>query len=262
MTSRPTTRWIAATLAALTLLLASCGSDDPAEPVASGAPDTSASVPAPTTTERSEQTSIVLTPLEPGDLAIYSEAGGTEVASTLQHPKYINGDPNAAVDLVLLVKQQVGDWFEVYLPVRPNGSTGWVPASEVSASEHDFRIEVALEEFRLQVFDGDEKVFEAEIGVARDNAPTPAGIFYTTELLMPPEGPEGAYGTYAYGLSGHSDAYETFNGGPGQLGIHGTNQPELIGTKVSSGCIRLRNEDITTMAEDLGLPLGVPVIVS
>jgi lipoprotein-anchoring transpeptidase ErfK/SrfK len=50
---------------------------------------------------------------------------------------------------------------------------------------------------------------------------------------------------------------QTFNGGPGQLGIHGTNQPQLLGTKVSHGCIRMSNEDITRLAGIL--PLGVPV---
>ena len=43
------------------------------------------------------------------------------------------------------------------------------------------------------------------------------------------------------------------------IGIHGTNEPDKVGTDVSSGCIRLNNEDIERMVEEIGLPLGTPV---
>ena len=32
------------------------------------------------------------------------------------------------------------------------------------------------------------------------------------------------------------------------IGIHGTNEPELIGTKSSLGCVRLRNDDLLVVA--------------
>ena len=43
--------------------------------------------------------------------------------------------------------------------------------------------------------------------------------------------PNGAYGPYAYGLSGFSNVLDEFNGGDGVIGIHGTNEPEAIGTR-------------------------------
>jgi lipoprotein-anchoring transpeptidase ErfK/SrfK len=259
----PITRTLTAAFAVLALSLSACGGDEEAtEPAPSAAQGTSA----PATTEtppttRPSYVSLAATPVADGPLAVFTEPGGTETRATLDHPRLINGDPNAAVPLVMLVKDEIDGWLEVYLPIRPNGSTGWVPASSVQVVEQVHRIEVALDQFRLRVYEADEVVFETEIGVARDNAPTPGGLYYTTELLRPPEGPGGPYGSYAYGLSGFSDTFTSFNGGPGQLGIHGTNEPEAIGTRVSSGCIRLRNEDIETMAEDLGLPLGTPVVV-
>jgi lipoprotein-anchoring transpeptidase ErfK/SrfK len=166
--------------------------------------------------------------------------------------------------LVFLVKEDLGDWLEVYLPVRPNGSTGFVPTSDVEVTRHDFRMEVNLSEFNLKVFQGDEVFLDTVIAVAADNTPTPGGLYYTTELLQPTDDagrvdPEGLYGHFAYGLSGYSEVLESFNGGPGQLGIHGTNQPELMGQQVSNGCIRVRNEDIDRLAPVL--PLGVPVEV-
>lgn len=41
--------------------------------------------------------------------------------------------------------------------------------------------------------------------------------------------------------------------------IHGTNQPYTIGGAVSSGCIRMRNEDVTDLYERV--PIGTKVIV-
>ncbi|GLS30748.1 L,D-transpeptidase catalytic domain [Mesorhizobium albiziae] len=41
--------------------------------------------------------------------------------------------------------------------------------------------------------------------------------------------------------------------------IHGTNEPWLIGTAVSNGCIRLTNEDIIDLYDRT--PLDTPVLV-
>lgn len=200
-------------------------------------------------------------PKAKGDIVFRSApADDAPVANTLPNPRPLATDPPVSIPLVLLVAQRQGDWIEVYLPVRPNGSTGWLRTDEVDITTHPWRIEAALDEFRLRVFRNDQVVYETDIGVARENAPTPGGLYYTTELLQPPD-PDTVYGTYAYGLSGFSDTFQEFNGGPGQLGLHGTNEPELIGQAVSAGCIRLRNEDIDYLVEVLKLPLGVPVDV-
>jgi len=177
----------------------------------------------------------------------------------LDNPKLINGDPNARVPLILPVKQMAGSWIEVWTPVRPNGSTGWVRSSDVTVSSHDYLIEVHLNRFSLRVWQGDELLMDTTIAVASNNSPTPGGLYYTTELIAPPGGGGGPYGPYAYGLSGFSNTYTTFGGGPGQLGLHGTNEPGSIGRAVSHGCIRLRNDDISRLAGML--PLGVPVLV-
>jgi lipoprotein-anchoring transpeptidase ErfK/SrfK len=103
---------------------------------------------------------------------------------------------------------------------------------------------------------GDEVVVDAAIGVGTASTPTPGGKYYIKELLEPSD-PGGAYGPYAYGLSGFSNVLEEFNGGDGVIGIHGTNEPEAIGTDVSHGCIRVDNDTITEMAGML--PLGTPV---
>lgn len=163
------------------------------------------------------------------------------------------------IPIVFLVKAPVdGERLEVYLPVRPNGSSGWVDAADVDISTVPYRIEVGISEKRIRVFNGEEIVVDEPVGVGRDDRPTPGGVYYLKELLRPPE-PGGPYGSFAYGLSGFSNVLETFAGGPGVIGIHGTNDPSSIGRDVSSGCIRLQNDVIERMVDEIGLPLGTPV---
>jgi lipoprotein-anchoring transpeptidase ErfK/SrfK len=207
--------------------------------------------------------STVATATAAGELPIYGSPDDAAPARTMTNPFLVNGDPHAPVPLTFLVKDfppaRNCQWIEVYLPVRPNGSSGWVKASTVTHVVNPWRIEADLGEFTLKVFKDGSQTDSIKIGVATANTPTPGGIYYTTELLKAPN-PNGDYGPYAYGLSGYSDTLQSFNGGPGQLGIHGTNHPELLGSRVSHGCIRMSNADITRLAHEL--PLGTPVIVN
>lgn len=155
--------------------------------------------------------------------------------------------------------QEVPGWYQVALPTRPNGSTGWVPADSVTLAKTPFRVFVDLEGRTLRVEKDATGVFTAEIAIGTEENPTPVNGTYITELIENTE-PDGAYGPYAFGLAMHSDTLTEFNGGPGQVGIHGTNQPQLIGERVSSGCVRLTNADVEELV-DLGLPLGVPVFI-
>jgi lipoprotein-anchoring transpeptidase ErfK/SrfK len=242
-------------VAATGLLIGGCASDPTSEP----ALNTSVTLPEGDVAAEMPGTSYVARPVAEGDIVFRAApSASAEVVTTLTNPRPLATDPPVSIPLVLLVAEREGDWVKVYLPIRPNGSTGWIPADQLDITSHPWRIEALLDEFKLKVYKNDEVVYETAIGVSRENAPTPGGLYYTTELLKPPD-PNTVYGTYAYGLSGFSDTFQEFNGGPGQLGLHGTNEPWAIGTRVSSGCIRLNNEDITYIVEQLKLPLGVPV---
>ncbi len=157
---------------------------------------------------------------------------------------------------VFLVRSVEGEWLDVWLPARPNGSAGWVRASDVTLSEHDWRIEVALGAHHLTVWKGADVVREETVAVGMPSAPTPTGDFYVTELLDTGD-PRGPYGPWAFGLSAYSEVYTAFAGGPGQVGLHGTNQPRALGTDASHGCIRVTNDAITALARQL--PVGTPV---
>ncbi len=160
------------------------------------------------------------------------------------------------VPLVFLVVEQSGDFVNVLLPIRPNGSTGWIRAADVDLTPNTYRVKVELTAHQITVTDGETVVLQEPVGVGVGNTPTPGGLYYIKELLQAPD-PDGPYGPFAYGLSGFSEVITDFNGGPGDIGIHGTNDPAGIGTDVSNGCIRMSNEGITTLAGIL--PLGTPV---
>lgn len=159
--------------------------------------------------------------------------------------------------LTLLVTRQDGIWLQVLLPVRPNGSTGWVRASEVLAARVPYRIEISTKAHRLTLYKSGQLVATYPVATGTGGTPTPLGSFFLTELLAPTNA---GYGQYAYGLSAFSDALTSFVGGPGQIGLHGTAEAGSIGRSSSHGCIRLSNGDIAALAKVL--PLGTPVNIA
>ena len=185
-------------------------------------------------------------------IAVYRRKGDSAVWRTLSSPNEM-GETR-----VFLVEARDGDWLKVLLPVRPNGSTGWVKASGVDLTATSRRLEIDMKAFTFTVLDGDEVLRTGKVAVGEGATPTPPGRFYFTELLQPPD-PGGDYGAYAFGLSGFSPTLKSFAGGPGQLAVHGTNNESALGGKVSHGCVRVSNADITWMAKNLAI--GTPVVV-
>jgi lipoprotein-anchoring transpeptidase ErfK/SrfK len=184
---------------------------------------------------------------------VYDRQGGTTPTQTIDQP---NDPPRPLVFLVM--EEHPPLWLKVLLPVRPNGSTGWIKATDVRLTEHEYRMKIELGAHRITVTQGPRVLVQAPIGVGVRETPTPGGLYYTKELLRPPR-PDTAYGPYAYGLSGFSNELTSFAGGDGVIGIHGTNDPSGLGKDVSHGCIRMPNEDIVRLVENIKLPLGVPV---
>ena len=157
-----------------------------------------------------------------------------------------------------LVRGTRGKWIHVYLPTRPNGSLGWVRGRAVMMYDNRYRLVVHLGAHRLQLWKKRKLLATYPVATGTRYTPTPRGLFYIVELLQPTD-PGGAYGPYSFGLSAHSNILQTFGGGDGRVGLHGTNEPGLIGSSVSHGCIRLRNEAVRRLARIL--PLGTPVLV-
>jgi lipoprotein-anchoring transpeptidase ErfK/SrfK len=159
----------------------------------------------------------------------------------------------------LLVLDQRDGWVHVSLPIRPNGSTGWVKIEDVELRTNPMAVTVNLAAHTLTLtHDGDE-VLTTPVAIGSKANPTPAGHFFVTDLIDT-DSPTSAYGPFAFGLSGHSDTLTEFGGGDGQLGIHGTDDPSSIGKSVSHGCVRVPNDVIEQLSELV--PLGTPVTIA
>jgi lipoprotein-anchoring transpeptidase ErfK/SrfK len=148
----------------------------------------------------------------------------------------------------------------VYLPTRPNGSSGWVPRSQVRLFNEPYRVKIDLRAHRLTVWRDGAAVLRAPVGVGRAVTPTPAGTYYVVSRIRPLD-PGSVYGAFAFGLSAHSNVFTRFGfGGDGRIGLHGTNDPSGVGHDVSHGCIRMTNRVILRLARIL--PLGTPVTIT
>ena len=150
-----------------------------------------------------------------------------------------------------------GVWVEVRLPMRPNGKTGWVrrEALETFSVVHT-QLVLDRPQHRITLYRDGNVVLTAPVGIGKATTPTPAGHFWITEKF-PVHGVP-LYGPYAFGTSDYSVLTDWPGGGI--IGLHGTDQPQLVPGNPSHGCIRLHNSDITRLA---GLvPIGTPLLIT
>ena len=156
---------------------------------------------------------------------------------------------------VVLALERSGRWTRV----RYSGlgsRTGWVPTSAISRPRLN-RTWIAIDRRTkyLRAYQDGRLVLKARIGIGSVGSPTPGGRFYIRERLVP-SNPNGTYGVLAFGLSAYSRHRTDWPGG-GQVGIHGTNQPQLIPGRISNGCVRLSNANVTRLGGIVGR--GTPV---
>jgi hypothetical protein len=131
------------------------------------------------------------------------------------------------------------NWLRVILPGRPNGHTGWISAYSTEAASSDWAITVHVATRKVAVFhDGQlQRTFRAVVG--KPSTPTPHGRFFIEEAVKLGGGEVGA--PFALALSARSHVLRQFDGGPGQIALHGRdNVGGVPGTAASHGCIRLR----------------------
>jgi lipoprotein-anchoring transpeptidase ErfK/SrfK len=199
-------------------------------------------------------------------VAVYDSPGAAEPSRKLDNPWLVDPQvPTSKVTQVFLVKEQRPNWVQVLLPVRPNGSTGWVKASDVKITSNPFAIKVSLGEHTITVTNGPQIIYTGKVAVGATDpplpdtgkpTPTPTGEYYLRVLLQAPD-PNTVYGPFAYGLSSHSDTLDEFAGGDAEIGIHGNNDASVLGTNATHGCVRMDNAAITMLSKQL--PLGTPV---
>ena len=94
--------------------------------------------------------------------------------------------------------------------------------------------------------------------VGKPATPTPTGEFFVEETVALPPGAVGA--PFALALSARSDVLREFEGGPGQIALHGlAHVGGIPGSAASHGCIRLTTQSIIWLAHRMGP--GVPVTI-
>jgi lipoprotein-anchoring transpeptidase ErfK/SrfK len=149
-------------------------------------------------------------------------------------------------------------WVEVLLPERPNGTTGWLPADVLRLRTTDLRVVVDVGDRRMELLRAGRRVMTAPVAVGKPGTPTPIGRFAVAELVRT-RTPGAFLGPVVFPLTGYSETLNEFAGGDGRVAMHGTSLPELIGTRASNGCIRMRNRDVVRLSRVVRP--GVPVVI-
>ena len=180
-------------------------------------------------------------------------------AATIVRLRYYTEDrlPEVYVALEQAVGSDGRIWVRVRIPMRPNGTTGWVPRSALN-SWHINRtfLRVSRRDRRAVLYRGARVLWSSSVGVGAPGTPTPAGRFYIRERIRNLGG-RAMYGPIAFGTSAYSRLSDWPGGGV--IGIHGTNQPWLIPGRVSHGCVRVPNRAVKRLAGllKIGTPLKI-----
>jgi lipoprotein-anchoring transpeptidase ErfK/SrfK len=194
-----------------------------------------------------------------GELLVVQVAARTNpdpAASIVRRLQQFRSDYRPQV--VLAAGQATGadgrTWFHVSVPMRPNGTMGWIPAASVALQPMHMRIVVHRGLRRIEVFRGAQRVLSAKVAVGAPGRETPLGDFYVTARFHPDDP---FLGVFALETSAYSRLTEWPGGGV--VGIHGTSKPWLLGQAVSHGCVRVSNA--TALALRRLIPLGTPISI-
>jgi len=148
--------------------------------------------------------------------------------------------------------------------------------SPLPPEDEEYRIVIIKSEFTLYLYKGDslQKSFPVAIGKNEGDKEragdlkTPEGTFIISEIrnsiswvhdFNDGKGKiKGAYGPWFFRLN--TESTRTLSGKTWiGIGIHGTNDESSIGTRISEGCIRLRNQDIEELRDIVNVGMAVEI---
>jgi lipoprotein-anchoring transpeptidase ErfK/SrfK len=152
-------------------------------------------------------------------------------------------------------------------------SAVWVSAEELSTSIGTVQtpdnelmwVEVSLGDRVLRLHQGDKTVLkEMTVAVGKTLTPTPIGNFEVMEMVEDPiwQNPWKPSVVYKEGDSANPLGVRWIGfkkSGEDDYGIHGTENKDSLGKAVTHGCIRLSNEDVSYLYEQL--EEGTPVVI-
>jgi lipoprotein-anchoring transpeptidase ErfK/SrfK len=153
-------------------------------------------------------------------------------------------------------------WVRVRLDYRPNGFAAWIDAEDTILHRDPWRISVSRERRAVRIYRADRLVRTFAAVVGKPSTPTPTGLFAVAAELPQPD-PGEFEGSWVLPLTAHSGVLRHFDGGDGQIALHGRGGASLIdplGSARSHGCVRLANQTIGWIATHM--PVGTPVRIS
>lgn len=195
------------------------------------------------------------------DAPVYAKPGGGKAVATARADTSWTG--SRAVLLVAASKRDVSGrlWLKLMLPIRPNGSSGWILADHARISTTSSRVEISLRARKLRLRVAGKILFTTRVVIGKAATPTPRGIFAIYERAQSPRGSN--IGPFALHLTAFSDVLQSYDGGPGRIAIHGRAGSLLadpLGSARSHGCIRLRNAALKLLAKYARA--GAPVTIA
>lgn len=155
-------------------------------------------------------------------------------------------------------------WLRVRLPGRVIGAAapppaGWISASNTRLASTPWLLVVNLDRRRLSVYEDGRLMRRFRAVVGKPSTPTPTGHYFVEENVTLSEGQAG--GPFALASSDRSRVLSEFDGGPGQIAIHGRQGlGGRLGSAQSHGCVRLANSAITWLAARIAS--GTPITIS
>lgn len=234
------------------------------EPTAVGSPTSIA----PPTTAAGPGTGALATCKMPASTAAN---GGYSLVATVKgaipHYSAPDGTPEGTVpatwyggpSVLPVIAQQKG-WYKVRLAQRPNGSTTWVRASDVTVARSPYWISVDLATRHVTLFRLSQKLLSAPAGVGSGSDPTPTGQFFVAFFEA---APSAGYGPFIMVTSAHSTSIANWEGsGDAVIGIHGPLGADstigMTGAYLSHGCIRLPIPELVQLRK---VPAGSPIAI-
>ena len=151
------------------------------------------------------------------------------------------------------------EWVRVQLALRPNGTTAWIPRSDVRLTSTRYRVHVDLSERRLDLFRDGRLVATYPAGVGRPEYPTPVGRFAVEDMMRSQPSWRPKYGGYVFTITGFSNVLTSFMGGEGQSAIHGSGTLGRVGRAASFGCVVLDDGALEDLYERIrpGTPVDI-----
>ncbi len=155
-------------------------------------------------------------------------------------------------------------WVKLRLPGRPNDAAGWAPARRLLLRRTPWRLVISVDRRTLVVYRAGSPMRTLHAVVGAPATPTPRGLFSIVHAWR--SNPDAFVGSWVLGLTAHSDVLRHFEGGSGEVGIHGRGGASLadpLGSAASHGCIRLANRSIDWLVRTVGRRRlsGIPVVV-